>query len=132
MKKNKWIVLFLAALLTLFMAVNVLAMTSSGYALEWYVPVTSAGGGEASSANYAVNMTVGQSVIGPSSSPPTSPISLPPRHRVSARGFPSTHSPTTVREDVRVHSLPSLPPCTRGCDARKCRPRPRCLIASLK
>lgn len=69
MNKYKWIVLFLAALLTLLLAANVLAMSSPGYALEWYVPVTGAGGGKASSANYAINFTIGQSVIGPSTSP---------------------------------------------------------------
>ena len=68
MNKRKWITLLTVALLVLLLAGNVLAMSSSGYALEWYVPVTGGGGGEASSANYAVNFTVGQSVIGTSSS----------------------------------------------------------------
>ena len=68
MNKRKWITLLTVALLVLLMAGNVLAMSSSGYVLDWYVPVTGAGGGEASSANYAVNFTVGQSVIGTSSS----------------------------------------------------------------
>ena len=68
MNKFKWIALSLAALIALLLAANVLAMSSPGYAVEWYVPVTGAGGGEASSANYAVNYTVGQSVIGPSAS----------------------------------------------------------------
>jgi hypothetical protein len=40
-----------------------------GYAMDWYVPVTGGGGGEASSENYAVNYTIGQSVIGTSFSP---------------------------------------------------------------
>ena len=68
MNKLKWTALLIVALLALLLAVNVLAMSSSGYVLDWYVPVTGGGGGEASSANYAVNFTVGQSVIGPSSS----------------------------------------------------------------
>ena len=68
MNKHLWIALLAVALLVLLLAGNVLAMSSSGYALDWYVPVTDGGGGEASSANYAVNFTVGQSVIGPSSS----------------------------------------------------------------
>ena len=68
MRKYKWIALLVVALLALLLAVNVLAMSSPGYALEWYVPGTGAGGGEASSANYAVNLTVGQTVIGSSSS----------------------------------------------------------------
>ena len=68
MNKSKWIALLTLVLMVLFLAGNVLAMSSSGYALDWYVPVTGGGGGEASSANYAVNFTVGQSVTGPSSS----------------------------------------------------------------
>ena len=68
MNKRKRIALLTVALLALLLTGNVLAMSSSGYALEWYVPVTGAGGGEASSASYAVNFTVGQSVIGISSS----------------------------------------------------------------
>ena len=68
MIKRKWIALLVIALFVLLLAGNVLAMSSSGYALDWYVPVTGGGGGEASSANYVVNFTVGQSVIGTSSS----------------------------------------------------------------
>jgi len=66
MNKRKWIALLIVALLTLMLAGNVLALSSSGYALEWYV--IGAGGGEASSGNYAVYFTAGQSVIDPSSS----------------------------------------------------------------
>ncbi|MCJ7642217.1 MAG: hypothetical protein MUO29_10040 [Desulfobacterales bacterium] len=36
--------------------------------LDWFTPLTGGGGGPASSANYAVNLTVGQAVIGASSS----------------------------------------------------------------
>jgi hypothetical protein len=43
-----------------------LAMESDNYALEWFTPLTSNGGGSASSANYAINFTVGQSVVGTS------------------------------------------------------------------
>jgi multisubunit Na+/H+ antiporter MnhB subunit len=66
MNKHKWFALLAVALLVLLLAGNVLAMSSSSYVLDWYVP--GAGGGEASSANYAVNFTAGQSVIGTSSS----------------------------------------------------------------
>jgi len=45
-----------------------LAMESDNYALEWFTPLTSNGGGSASSANYAINFTVGQTVIGASDS----------------------------------------------------------------
>ena len=68
MSKGKWLSILFGTILVLSLAVNVLAMSSSGYKMDWYVPVTSGGGGEASSANYTVNFTVGQSVIGPSSS----------------------------------------------------------------
>lgn len=41
-----------------------LAMESTNYRLDWFTPLTGGGGGAANSANYAVNLTVGQSVIG--------------------------------------------------------------------
>jgi hypothetical protein len=43
-------------------------MESDNYALEWFTPLTSSGGGSASSDNYAINFTVGQTVIGASDS----------------------------------------------------------------
>ena len=69
MNKFRWTALLVMSLLALILTVNVLAMTSPGYILEWYLPGTGGGGGEASSANYAANFTIGQSVIGTSSSP---------------------------------------------------------------
>lgn len=60
--------LLVVLVLALLLAANVLAMSSTGYEMKWNVPMTGTGGGESSSANYTVNMTVGQSVIGPSSS----------------------------------------------------------------
>ena len=68
MNKQKLIALFLVSIFAFLLVANVLAMSSSNYTLDWYVPMIGAGGGEASSTNYTVNMTVGQSVIGPSSS----------------------------------------------------------------
>jgi hypothetical protein len=68
MNNGKWITILFVAILVLSLAGNVLAMSSPGYKLEWYVPVTGGGGGKASSDNFAVNFTVGQAVIGPSSS----------------------------------------------------------------
>jgi hypothetical protein len=56
------ILLTLAALLLL--AGRALAMSSDHYRLDWFVPLTGGGGGLAGSAHYAVNFTVGQSVIG--------------------------------------------------------------------
>lgn len=45
-----------------------LAMSSAHYRLDWFTPLTGGGGGAASSAHYAINFTVGQTVIGASSS----------------------------------------------------------------
>jgi hypothetical protein len=52
----------------LLLAGSALAMSSTNYRLDWFTPLTSGGGGSASSTNYAVNLTVGQTVIGASSS----------------------------------------------------------------
>ncbi|MBU0496255.1 MAG: hypothetical protein KKB13_30745, partial [Chloroflexi bacterium] len=52
----------------LLLASNALAMRSTNYWLDWYTPLTGGGGGPASSTNYAVNFTVGQSAIGASAS----------------------------------------------------------------
>ena len=43
-------------------------MFSDNYRLDWFTPLTGGGGGPASSTHYAVNFTVGQSVIGACSS----------------------------------------------------------------
>lgn len=60
------ILLLLAALL--IPAGALLAMESTNYRLAWFVPLTGSGG-QVTSANYAVNLTAGQSVIGNTSSP---------------------------------------------------------------
>lgn len=44
-----------------------LAMESTNYRLDWFTPLTGSAGGAASSTNYAINFTVGQSVVGVSS-----------------------------------------------------------------
>ena len=67
MRRRITILLLLATLLFL-MAGSAGAMSSANYRLEWFTPVTGNGGGPAGSANYAVNLTVGQTVIGASSS----------------------------------------------------------------
>jgi hypothetical protein len=57
------------ALLCLALLASVaLAMSSTNYRLDWFTPLTGGGGGAASSASYAVNFTVGQSVVGASTS----------------------------------------------------------------
>jgi hypothetical protein len=43
-------------------------MTSTNYRLDWFTPLTTNGGGTATSANYAVNIAIGQTVLGASSS----------------------------------------------------------------
>ena len=61
------ILLLLVALLVL--AGSAGAMSSANYRLDWFTPLTGGGGGgPAGSANFAVNLTVGQTVIGESSS----------------------------------------------------------------
>ena len=68
MNIRNWLILLLGVLLALLLVANVLAMSSNNYSLDWYVPVTGTSGGESSSVKYKINMTVGQSVIGPSTS----------------------------------------------------------------
>ena len=64
------IILLLLALATLLLlrAGSAGAMFSDNYRLDWFTPMTGGGGGPTGSANYAVNLTVGQAVIGASSS----------------------------------------------------------------
>jgi hypothetical protein len=64
--KRKAILLTLLVLLLL--AHGVQAMSSTNFILDWFTPLTSGGGGPASSAHYAANFTIGQSAIGASSS----------------------------------------------------------------
>ncbi len=57
------IVVLLSGLLLVQIAV---AMSSTNYKLDWFTPLTGSGGGAMSSANYAVNFTVGQTASGTS------------------------------------------------------------------
>jgi len=66
MRRRVTILLALTAILLL--AGSALAMSSTNYRLDWFTPMTGGGGAPASSASYAVNFTVGQTVIGASSS----------------------------------------------------------------
>jgi hypothetical protein len=52
----------------LLLAGSALAMRSTNYWLDWYTPLTGGGGGPASSTNYAVNFTIGQTAISSASS----------------------------------------------------------------
>jgi hypothetical protein len=59
---------FLAALVVLLvLAGSALAMSSDNYRLDWFTLMTGSGGAT-DSANYAVNFTVGQTVVGAASS----------------------------------------------------------------
>ena len=60
--------LFLILALVLILAGSVWAMGSTNYWLNWFTPLTGSGG-KSNSTNYAVDFTVGQSVIGTGSSP---------------------------------------------------------------
>ena len=62
------IALLLAALVGILLVSSGLAMNSANYALDWMIPLTSGGGGAAASSNYAIQYSVGQSVIGESDS----------------------------------------------------------------
>ena len=59
------LMLWLAGFLLLVMGVQ--AMSSANFQLDWFTPLTG-GGGPASSAHYAADVTFGQTVIGPSDS----------------------------------------------------------------
>lgn len=66
MKRTVFFLILL--LLSLLLTGAVSAMESTNYRLDWFTPLTSGAGGVASSTNYAINFTVGQSVAGASSS----------------------------------------------------------------
>jgi len=56
--------ILLAVVISLVLAGSALAMSSTNYRLDWFTPLTSGGGGAASSTNYAINLTIGQTAIG--------------------------------------------------------------------
>jgi hypothetical protein len=60
------ILLLLVAML--LMASTSLAISSPNFHLDWFTPMTGGGGGPASSTQYAINFTVGQTVVGASAS----------------------------------------------------------------
>jgi len=62
------ILLLLGLAACLVFASSASADSSENYRIDWIVPLSSAGGGPASSAHYAMNYTIGQSVVGPSAS----------------------------------------------------------------
>ena len=60
--------ILLTLLILLLLAHTVQAMSSTNFKLDWFTPLTSNGGGPASSAQYAANYTIGQTAIGATSS----------------------------------------------------------------
>jgi hypothetical protein len=62
------VLLAVAALFLLAGSVLAIAMSSASFRLEWFTPLTSGGGGAASSADYAVNVTIGQTATSISAS----------------------------------------------------------------
>lgn len=64
--KRKAIPLILLLLLLLVNAAQ--AGSSASYALDWMIPMTGSGGGQAASASYAATITVGQTSLGETAS----------------------------------------------------------------
>jgi hypothetical protein len=64
----KRLTMLIALIALLFLAASAQAMSSTNYKLEWFVPLTGGGGGLSTSTNYAVDFTIGQTVIGSSAS----------------------------------------------------------------
>lgn len=62
------ILLLLGLAACLVFASSASAGSSENYRIDWMVPLSSSGGGPASSAHYTVNYTIGQSVVGAGSS----------------------------------------------------------------
>jgi hypothetical protein len=60
--------LLLSMVMMLWLAARASAMTSTNYRLDWFTPLTTAGGGQANSANYSVNFSIGQAVVNSSAS----------------------------------------------------------------
>jgi len=69
MDKRKITAFITITLCGLLFAGAALAMFAPDYRLDWPTPLTGGGGGPAGSGSYAVNLTVGQTVIGDASSP---------------------------------------------------------------
>ena len=59
----------LSLLLLLLLVQGVQAMESTNFSLDWFTLIDSSGGDHTSSEHYAANYTIGQTVIGPSTSP---------------------------------------------------------------
>lgn len=60
----KRITLFLVLIALLLLVGSAMAMSSANYKLTWFTPLTGNSGRSMSSANYAANFTIGQTVDG--------------------------------------------------------------------
>lgn len=58
----------LAAVVLLWLTARASAMDSANYRLDWFTPLTTAGGGSATSTHYAVNFSLGQTAVSTSTS----------------------------------------------------------------
>ena len=66
---KRWFIIVLCVLLGGLVVVQMAsAMSSTNYRLDWYTPLTTGGGGAATSAHYAVNLTLGQTAYDTSTS----------------------------------------------------------------
>lgn len=68
MKKKRVLLILGMLLFALLLWNGVQAMDSDHYAIDWMVPMDSSGGGKSTSTNFIIQLTVGQSVVGHSSS----------------------------------------------------------------
>jgi hypothetical protein len=67
--RKRLIILSVGVLLSgLLLAQIAVAMSGGSYKLDWFTPLTSGGGGAASSTHYAINFTIGQTAFGISAS----------------------------------------------------------------
>jgi hypothetical protein len=66
MKKRGLILLILMAIMG--PAANGYAMNSTNFKLDWFVPLTAGSVGSSQSTHFALNFTLGQTVVGPGSS----------------------------------------------------------------
>ena len=60
--------LILLIIILLVVVGGVFAMFSTNFSLDWFVPLTAGESGVASSSNYVMHTTIGQTVIGQSAS----------------------------------------------------------------
>ncbi|MBC7242655.1 MAG: hypothetical protein H5T60_09445 [Anaerolineae bacterium] len=60
--------ILLTLVVMLALAGRALAMSSTNFRLDWFIPLTNGGGGPTSSTHYSLNFTIGQTAVGASTS----------------------------------------------------------------